>query len=307
MASSSRGGRLHVAVSGASGLIGSALVKRLTHEGHRVSRLVRRAAGPGEIAWDPKVGGVKPEHLEGVDAVVHLAGENVGARWTKARKERIRNSRVQGTRLLSKSLLRMGRPPRVLVSASAIGIYGNRGDEVLTEDSQPGSSDDFLVTVAQEWEAATEPARSAGIRVVHPRFGIVLSPDGGALKKMLPAFRLGIGGRLGAGSQWMSWISIDDAVAAVYQALVTDSLQGPVNVTAPEPRTNADFTRTLGRVLRRPTPFPLPTSLLRFALGEMADAAVLASARAIPTRLSRSGFGFRYPELERALRHVLGR
>ncbi|HMH57205.1 MAG TPA: TIGR01777 family oxidoreductase, partial [Gemmatimonadales bacterium] len=262
---------LHVAVTGASGLIGAALVPRLTSEGHRVSRLVRRAAGPGEIFWDPAAGSLNPTALEGVDAVAHLSGENVGARWTTERKARIRSSRVASTRLLSETLAGLQRPPEVLVSASAVGIYGNRGDEVLTEESLPGDPNrDFLVSVTQEWEKAAEPARVEGIRVVHPRFGVVLSPAGGALRKMLLPFRLGLGARLGSGRQWMSWISIDDAVEAVHRALVGDGLEGPVNVTSPEPVTNRDFTRTLARVLSRPALLAVPEPALRLALGEMA-------------------------------------
>jgi uncharacterized protein len=299
---------LHVAVTGASGLIGSALVERLTAEGHRVSRLVRREpAGPEEIAWDPAGGRIHAGELEGVDGVVHLAGENVGARWTRARKARIRDSRVRGTRLVSETLARLKQPPAVLVSASATGIYGSRGDEQLTEASATGNPHDFLVSVAREWEAAAQPAGSAGIRVVHPRFGLVLSPKGGALKKMLPVFRLGLGGKLGDGSQWMSWVSIDDVVGAILHALATATLRGPVNVTAPEPVTNRDFTRILGRVLRRPAPFAVPAAALRLALGEMAVGTVLASARALPSRLLESGYRFQHPDLDSALRHVLGR
>jgi uncharacterized protein (TIGR01777 family) len=293
-------------VSGASGLIGSALVRRLTMQGHRVGRLVRRAAGPGEIAWDPAAGSLDPATLEGADAVVHLSGENVGARWTTARKARIRSSRVASTRLLSETLAGLQRPPHVLISASAIGIYGDRGDEVLTEESPPGDPNrDFLVAVTRDWEKAAEPARVEGIRVVHPRFGVVLSPAGGALRKMLLPFRLGLGARLGSGKQWMSWISIDDAVEAVHQALVDDGLQGPVNVTAPEPLTNRDFTRTLARVLSRPALFAVPESALRLALGEMAGGTILSSARVVPTRLLQAGYRFGHPDLESALRHVL--
>lgn len=297
---------LHVAVTGASGLIGAALVQRLTGEGHRVTRLVRHQAGPGEISWDPATGSLDPRSLEGVDAVVHLAGENVGARWTAARKARIRSSRVTGTRLLSETLAGLQRPPQVLVSASAVGIYGNRGDEVLTEASPPGDPDrDFLVSVAQDWEKAAEPARVEGIRVVHPRFGVVLSPAGGALKKMLLPFQLGLGSRLGSGNQWMSWVSIDDAVSALLHMLVDNRLEGAVNVTAPEPRINRDFTRTLGRVLSRPTLLVVPEAGLRVALGEMADATILTSARVVPARLLKTGFQFGQPDLESALRHVL--
>lgn len=293
-----------VLVSGANGLIGASLTRELARHGYRVTRMVRREAGPGEISWDPAGGRLDPADLEGVDAVVHLAGENVGARWTAARKARIRNSRVAGTRLLSETIARLDRPPRVLVAASAVGIYGNRGEEVLTETSLPGDpADDFLVSVTEEWERAADPAREGGVRVVHTRFGLVLSPDGGALKKMLPPFRLGLGARLGSGSQWMSWISIDDAVGAILHAL--DTLRGPVNVTSPEPVTNRDFTRILGQVLARPALLIVPTVALRLALGEMAESALLASVRAIPSRLLESGYRFNYPGLESALRHVL--
>jgi uncharacterized protein len=267
--------------------------------------MVRRTPGPGEISWDPAGGRLDPADLEGVDAVVHLAGENVGARWTAARKARIRNSRVAGTRLLSETITRLGRRPRVLVVASAVGIYGNRADEVLTEISPPGDPADFLVSVTEEWERAADPARDAGVRVVHTRFGLVLSPDGGALKKMLLPFRLGLGARLGSGSQWMSWISIDDAVGAILHTL--EMLSGPINVTSPDPVTNRDFTRILARVLARPALFTVPAVALRVMLGEMADAALLTSIRALPSRLLESGYRFNYPHLESALRHVLGR
>jgi uncharacterized protein (TIGR01777 family) len=298
--------RLHIVVSGASGLIGSALVRRLTIQGHRVTRLVRRAAGPGEIAWDPAGGSLDPAALEGADAVVHLSGENVGARWTTERKARIRSSRVASTRLLSETLAGLQRPPEVLVSASAVGIYGNRGDEVLTEESPPGDPDrDFLVSVTREWERAAEPARVEGIRVVHPRFGVVMSPAGGALRKMLLPFRLGLGARLGNGRQWMSWISIDDAVQAIHHALVENGLQGPVNVTAPEPLTNRDFTRILARVLSRPALLAVPEAALRLALGDMAGGTILSSIRAVPARLLQAGYRFGHPDLESTLRHVL--
>jgi len=296
---------LHVAVSGASGLIGSALTRRLAADGHRVSRLVRRPAGPGEISWEPATGRLDPNDLEGLDAVVHLAGENVGMRWTRARKARIRDSRVQSTRLLSEALARTRRHPQVLVSASAVGIYGDRGDEILTESSAPGPGEDFLAALGQEWENAAAPARTAGIRVVHPRLGMALSPAGGALGKMLLPFRLGLGGRLGEGSQWMSWISIDDVAGALLHLVLNGALSGPVNVTAPEPVRNRDFTRTLGRVLSRPTPLPVPSAALRLVLGEMADSTLLASTRVLPERLLESGYRFAHPDLETALRHVL--
>ncbi|HEU5303174.1 MAG TPA: TIGR01777 family oxidoreductase [Gemmatimonadales bacterium] len=293
-------------MTGAHGLIGSALARRLKSAGHRVTPLVRRPARAGEISWDPATRRLEPGQLEGVDAVIHLAGENVGARWTAARKSRIRNSRIVGTRVLSEALGRARRPPAVLISASGIGIYGNRGDETLTENSPLGDRrTDFLAAVGQEWEAAAEPARAAGLRVVHPRFGVVLSPEGGALSKMLVPFRLGLGGRLGRGLQWMSWISIDDAVGAIVHTLLTESFSGPVNVVGPEPVQNRDFTAVLGRVLSRPAPFAVPAAALRLVFGEMADATLLASTRVLPKRLLASGYRFEYPDLETALGHVL--
>jgi uncharacterized protein (TIGR01777 family) len=304
--SSTNNAGLHVAVTGASGLIGSALTRRLATGGHQVSRLVRRAAGPGEISWDPVKGRLEPGQLEGMDAIIHLAGENVGARWTAARKRRIKSSRIQGTRLLSEAVARARRRPGVLVSASAIGIYGDRGDEILTENSPVGDAAlDFLAEVGREWEAAAEPARASGSRVVHPRFGLVLSSEGGALKKMLLPFRLGLGGRLGNGTQWMSWISIDDVVGAILHVLLTESFSGPVNLVAPEPVRNRDFTAILGRVLSRPTPFAVPAAALRLILGEMATSTLLASARVLPRRLLAADYRFEHPDLETALRHVL--
>ena len=297
--------QLHVAVSGASGLIGRSLVRRLSQSGHRISRLVRRSPGPGEIGWDPTGGQLNPRSLEGIDAVVHLAAENVGSRWTESRKRRIRESRLEGTRLISETIAGMDRPPRVLVSASAIGIYGDRGDEVLTETSGPGDPADFFVALGVEWEPAAEPARVAGIRVVHPRFGIVLSPEGGALARLLLPFKLGVGGQLGDGSQWMSWVSIHDVVGAVEQILRETTLAGPVNVTGPEPVTNREFTRVLGRVLHRPSFMRVPALALRAVYGEMARTTVLSSARVLPAALHQSGYRFQDGNLESALRHVL--
>jgi uncharacterized protein (TIGR01777 family) len=261
------------------------------------------AAGE-EYRWDPAAGTVDPAALEGLDEVVHLAGETVSGRWTDAKKERILRSRVDGTRTLSEALAGLERRPRVLVQASAVGYYGDRGAEQLTEDSPPG--DGFLSEVVREWEAASRPAEEAGIRVVRLRFGIVLSPAGGALRTMLRPFRLGVGGKLGSGRQWMSWVSIDDVVGAIRHALATEELAGVANTVAPNPVTNAEFTKTLGRVIGRPTLLPVPGAALRLALGEFSQEA-LASTRVVPRRLLETGYEFRHPDLEQALRHVLGR
>jgi uncharacterized protein (TIGR01777 family) len=295
-----------VAVTGASGTVGIALCAALARSGHAVLRLVRRPArGPDEIAWDPGGGVQDRERLEGLDGVVHLAGKSIAGRWTAARKAEIRRSRVEGTRRLCEALAGLARRPAVLVSASAIGIYGDRGNEVLRESSAPGSG--FLAEVCREWEAATEPARRAGIRTVVPRFGMILSPAGGALKTMLTPFRLGLGGRLGNGRQFVSWIAIDDAVGVIQHAMRTERLSGAVNAVSPAPVTNAEFTRTLGRALSRPAVLPLPAFAARLALGEMADEMLLASQRALPTRLEDSGYRVMHPRLEEALRHLLRR
>jgi uncharacterized protein (TIGR01777 family) len=296
---------MKVAVTGASGLIGGALVPFLRAGGHEVLRLVRRApAARDEIRWDPEAGAVDAPALEGLDAVVHLAGENIaGGRWTEARKARLRSSRVGPTRLLAETLAGLKRKPQVLVSASALGYYGHRGDAWLTEKDAP--ADDFLGRLSFEWEAAGAPARDAGIRVVHPRIGIVLDPAGGALAKMLLPFKAGLGGVVGPGTQYMSWIALDDLVAVIEHLLRRDELAGPVNAASPVPVTNAELTRTLGRVLGRPTLVPVPVFALRLALGEMAET-LLASTRLRPERLLATGFRFRFPELEGALRHALG-
>ncbi len=299
--------RMHVLVSGASGLIGRALVPFLTTGGHRVTRLVRHPPGPNEIRWDPDAGRLDADGLHDIDAVVHLAGENVGARWTAARKRRIRESRERGTGLIARTLAALPRRPRVLVSASAIGIYGDRDDEALTETSQLPAHPDFLADVAREWEASTAPARNAGIRVVTARLGVVLTPAGGALARMLPPFRLGVGGPLGSGRQWMSWIGIDDVVGAIHHLLMHETLSGAVNVTAPEPARNRDFAATLGRVLHRPAVVPVPAAAIRLAFGEMGRTAVLGSQRVLPAALERERFAFRHPDLHSALAHVLGR
>ncbi len=298
---------MDVLVSGATGLIGSALIPALRDGGRRVRRLTRSGdSAEDAVLWDPSAGTIDADRLAGVDAVVHLAGESIAqGRWTVAKKARIRDSRVKGTRLLAETLAGLPTPPGVMISVSATGYYGDRGNELLTEESAPGNN--FLAGVGREWEAAADPAREAGIRVVHPRFGIVLSTEGGALATTLPIFKLGAGGRIGSGRQYWSWISIDDVVGAVLHALATESLEGPVNVVAPDPPTNAEYTRTLGRVLGRPTIFPLPAPAARIALGQVADELLLASQRVEPARLKESGYSYRHPELEGALRHLLGR
>ena len=302
-----RGGLpLRILVSGASGLVGSALIPFLTTGGHEVTRLVRSTPGPGEIQWNPDAGEINTADLEGFDAVVHLGGENISTgRWTDEKKQRIHDSRVDGTLTLSEALARMDRRPEVLVCASAVGYYGDRGDDVLEEDSGPGSG--FLSEVCREWEGATLPASESGVRVVRLRLGAVLSPQGGALARMLPLFRMGLGGRLGPGTQYMSWVSLEDVVGIIYHALFTPKLEGPVNCVSPRPVTNSEFTKALGRVLIRPTLLPAPERALQMALGEMADALLLSSTRAVPSRLKGSGYTFQDPELESALRKMLGR
>lgn len=303
-----RGGKaMRVAITGSSGLVGGALVPFLTAGGHEVLRLVRRAPrAKGEVRWDPDGGALDAAALEGLDAVVHLAGANIAeGRWTEARKARLRSSRLAPTRLLAETLARLKRRPKVLVSASAVGIYGSRGDAWVAEADAPAG--DFLGRLAAEWEGAAEPARSAGIRVVHPRIGLVLTPAGGALGKMLLPFKAGLGGVLGPGTQHVSWIAIDDLLGVIHHLLDRPDLAGPVNAVAPEPVTNAVFTKTLGRVLGRPTVASAPAFALRLAFGEMADAALLASTRVRPERLLATGYRFRFPALEGALRHLLGR
>lgn len=296
---------MNVLISGATGLIGLALIPELEAGGHGVTRLSRSQSGPDTIRWDPEAGTIEGD-LEGTDAVVHLAGESIAqGRWNPQKKQQILESRVKGTRLLAEKISALPTPPGVMVSASAVGYYGDRGDEVLTEESSSGT--DFLAGVCREWEGAAEPARQAGIRVVHPRLGIVLSPKGGALGTTLPIFKLGGGGKIGGGNQWWSWIALDDVVGSIVHALTEETVEGPVNVGSPNPMTNAGYTKVLGKVLGRPTILPLPAPAARVMLGEVADALLLASQRMEPAKLRSTGYTFRYPQLEGALRHLLGK
>lgn len=306
-----------IVIAGASGLVGKALSKSLKGQGHNVVRLVRGKStgaregggggeGDGEIHWSPETGELDAGRLEGVDAVVNLSGENVGAgRWTAKRREAILRSRVDATRTLVGAIQRMKRKPGVFVSASAVGFYGDRGDEELSEASVIGQG--FLPEVCLVWETHAEGAARVGVRTVLMRFGVVLSAEGGALAKMLPVFRLGLGGKLGDGKQWMSWVSMEDVVGALEHAVKDTRVAGAVNVVAPAAVTNAEFTRTLGQVLRRPAGLAVPAGLLRLVLGEMADAALLASAKAVPMRLVETGYRFKHAKLEAALRAALGR
>jgi uncharacterized protein (TIGR01777 family) len=298
---------MKVLVTGSSGLIGKALQRRLEAHGDEVRTLVRRPATNGhDVQWDPEQLSVEALELEGHDAVVHLAGESIAeGRWSPEKMQRIRESRVRGTRFLCETLAALERKPRVLVCASAIGFYGDRSDDPLDEQSESGEG--FLADVCREWEDACEPARRAGIRVVNLRIGVVLSRAGGALAKMLLPFKLGLAGRIGSGRQWMSWIELEDVVSSICHALETDSLYGPVNAVSPHPVTNDEYTKTLGRVLSRPTVFPMPAVGARLAFGKMADELLLASMRVEPKALQQSGFRFAYPTLDGALRHALGR
>lgn len=309
---------MKILVSGASGMVGTALRASLTRDGHEVRRLVRRppeTSDPASVFWDPDGGVLDAEALAGCDAVVHLGGESIAAgRWTRARKDRILTSRTRTTRLLAETMaametVSMETVPSTLITASAIGWYGDRGDEILTEDATPGQG--FLADVCLRWEGAAEaarnlPASDKSVRHVALRIGMVLSPRGGALGQMLTPFRLGLGGVLGSGRQWVSWISVDDLVGVIRHALEADRLSGPINSVAPHPVTMREFTKTLGRVLKRPTVIPVPSFLARLAFGEMADELLLASTRVDSRRLVESGYEFRHPELEGALRELLG-
>jgi uncharacterized protein len=297
-----------VAVTGASGLIGTAVVRRLQAEGHQVLRLTRsRPSGPDQVQWDPMAGRLDPDALAKADAVIHLAARNIGdrLRWTAATKRDLLQTRVEGTGLVAETMAGLAEGPRVLVCASGVGFYGDRGDEVLTEASSGGRG--FLADVVRRWEQAADPARAAGLRVVHLRTGPVQTTAGAGLPKQALMFRLGIGGRLGSGRQWLSWISLDDIAGAYLHALTREDLDGPVNAVAPNPVTNAEFTATLARILRRPAVLHVPAFGPRLVLGEAADELLFVSQRARPARLQATGYRFQFPELDPALRHTLGR
>ena len=297
---------MRIAITGSTGMVATALLPILRRAGHEVIPVVRDKGKAGSIYWDPSIGEIDTASLEGIDATVHLAGENIASgRWTAAKKKRIQDSRVKGTRLISESLARLQRLPKVIVSASAIGYYGDRGKEVLREDSTPGQG--FLSQVCREWEAATDPAARKGIRVIHLRFGIILSSRGGALSKMLLPFKMGVGGRIGSGNQYMSWISLDDVCGVILHCMETTGLQGAVNTVSPTPVTNAEFTRALGRALSRPAIFPLPAFAARIVLGEMADDLLLSSARVDPVKLQATRYRFRHTDLEPTLKYLLGK
>lgn len=298
---------MKIFITGSSGLVGKALIAFFKEKHCDVYKLVRGRADllADEMAWDPERGVVNPALLEGFDVVIHLAGENLMGRWTTSKKKGIKESRVRGTQLLYQSLCQLKKPPHVLISASAIGYYGNRGDEVLNEKSTKGEG--FLSDVCGEWEEATRLAVEKGIRVVHLRMGMVLSLDGGALKLMLPIFKLGLGGRMGSGNQYVSWIAIDDLVRVIDHVIHEEKLEGPINAVAPYPVTNQEMTKILGDVLHRPTFLAMPDFIVEWVFGEMGKEVLLSSARVRPKKLEEAGFQYAYPHLEGALRRLLGR
>ena len=296
---------MKIAITGATGLVGSQLSPFLSTCGHDVVAISRGPPGPGTIHWDVETKQIDAAALEGLDVVVHLAGENLASRWTLEKKRKIRDSRVEGTQFLSEQLAKLQQPPKVLVCASAMGYYGDRGDELLSESSPAGRG--FLAGVCKAWEAAADPAREARIRVVHARFGLILSPRGGALKTMLLPFRLGLGGPIGNGRQYWSWISLDDVVESLHHLILHEQIAGPVNICAPRPVTNYEFTKTLGKVLGRPTVLAVPKFAVRTTLGEMADEMLLSSMRMEPQVLQETGYEFRDVDLELCLRKLLGR
>src|SRR5438128_1181733 len=287
---------MKIAIAGSSGLVGSALIPVLTADGSAVTRLVRHAPKAGEIEWHPNQDEVSTQSLQGFDVIINLAGENIaGGRWTDEQKRKIRDSRVNGTHLLSEAIAKMSSKPQAFICASATGIYGDRGDEMLDEESESGGG--FLAGVCREWEKATEPATKAGVRVVNLRFGPILSDKGGMLAKMLTPVKLGLAGKIGSGKQFISWIAIDDVVGAIKLALKNDSLRGPLNVVAPNPVTNEAFTKTLGHVVSRPTVMAMPAFAARLAFGEMADEMLLVSQQVVPKKLEAAGYEFKYPNL----------
>jgi uncharacterized protein (TIGR01777 family) len=296
---------MNVLVSGGSGFIGTALVAGLKADGHRVKVLTRRreAAAPDALFWDPSAGQIDRAAFSGTDAVINLSGSTIATRWNAEKKKEIRESRVRCTALLAETIASLATRPRVFISTSAVGVYGDRGDELVTEGAAPGS--DFLAEVCVAWEAAAAPAERAGVRVVHPRMGLVLSPVGGVLKQMLMPFRAGMGGPIGSGKQWWSWVVLHDVVGVIRHALFTEALRGPVNVAAPGAVPNAEFAKTLGAVLGRPAAVPVPVMALRLLFGEAADGAILTGVHAVPAALEQTGFRFAHPELEPALRHLL--
>ncbi|MBA3723148.1 MAG: TIGR01777 family protein [Parachlamydiaceae bacterium] len=299
---------MKILVSGTSGLVGSALCNFLKINGHEIFKLVRTRANllPNEIAWNLDRGVINPELLEGLDAVIHLAGENIASgRWSDAKKKRIRDSRVKGTLLLSQALASLKRSPHVLIAASAVGYYGNCGEEMLMEKNSKGTG--FLADVCAEWETSTRPAIERGIRVVNLRFGAILSLQGGILKKIITPFKFGVGGQIGAGNQYMSWIALDDLLNVINETMQNKYFEGPVNAVSPNPVTNYEFTKAMGAVLHRPTFMTVPAKMARFVFGEMADELMLSSQRVLPEVLLKSGFKFSYPNIKEALEFLLNK
>jgi uncharacterized protein len=294
-----------VAIAGASGFLGTALARHLSKEGYEVRRIGRASSRGADFHWDLDAGRLDPAALDGADVVVNLAGENVAQRWTRDHKRAILTSRLRSTEILAKTMAGVRTPPRVFLSTSAIGIYGSRGNEALDETSTPGGG--FLADVVQQWEKAATPAHDAGVRLVHPRLGLVMHPDGGVLAKLIPVFNVGGGGKIGKGDQWMSWVGMHDVLRALVFLMGTDTLSGPVNITAPNPATNAQFSHTLGEVLHRPALATVPEFAVKLMFGEMGEETLLSGQRVLPRRLLDANFRFEYPELAAALRHELGK
>jgi uncharacterized protein (TIGR01777 family) len=294
-----------VAIAGASGFLGTALARHLSKEGHEVRRIGRASSRGADFHWDLDAGRIDPAALDGADVVVNLTGENVAQRWTRDHKRAILASRLRSTEILAKTMAGVRTPPRVFLSTSAIGIYGSRGNEALDETSTPGGG--FLADVVQQWEKAATPAHDAGVRLVYPRLGLVMHPDGGVLAKLIPVFNIGGGGKIGKGDQWMSWVGMHDLLRALVFLMVTDTLSGPVNITAPNPATNAQFSHTLGEVLHRPALATVPEFAVKLMFGEMGEETLLSGQRVLPHRLLDANFRFEYPELAEALRYELGK